>query len=63
MSPEPDEIALPPKRKPDPVRVLRMTLPNRSAQDAYHRELEKVLGIEIYRFMGKWEWRCIRTKE
>lgn len=39
------------------MRVLRMTLPGRRAQLRYHEELEKVLGVKIVRFMGRWEIR------
>jgi hypothetical protein len=36
-------------------RVLRLLLPTRKAQLAYHAALEAATGLKIVRVAGKWE--------
>jgi hypothetical protein len=40
-----------------PEKLIRDLLPTRKKQLAYHAELEKLLGIKIYWFCGRWEWK------
>lgn len=42
-----------------PEKLLRDLLPSKKAQAIYHTEIEKVLGIKIFWFLKRWEWKVI----